>query len=132
MNRQPHDEVGGGEQRRPGDGAGQQRRARPVADQRPHEMRYHQPDEADAAGDGNPRADGETGTDDDATAQADDIDAEALRHLVAKSECVEVPGMAQDQRASQQQRRQRHRDMHEAAVGEAAEQPEQHIVKRIG
>ena len=57
-----------------------------VADQRPHQMRRHQADEADGAGDRDRAADAERDADDHHQPQPADIDAEALRGLLAEAE----------------------------------------------
>ena len=70
---------------RAGERARQQQPRRVVADQRPHQMRRDQPDEADGAGDRDRAADPERDARDHDQPQPGDIDAEALRGFLAEA-----------------------------------------------
>ena len=77
-------DIGGQQQRSPGERARNQQPRRIVADQRPHQMRRDQADKPDGAGHRDRAADAERDAGDHHQPQPADIDAEALRGLLAQ------------------------------------------------
>ena len=105
-----------------------------VADERPHQMRRDQADEADGAGDRDRAADAERDAGDHEEPQAAHIDAEALRGLFAERERAEGVALRHQQHGADGDERQRQHDVAEAAVLQRAEQPERDLQRgeRIG
>jgi hypothetical protein len=66
-----------------------------MPDQRPHQMRRNQPDEADGAGDGDRAADAERDARNHEQPQAADIDAEALRGFFAETQRAKRMALAE-------------------------------------
>ena len=94
-----HRDIGGEQQRCTGERARHQQPRRIVADQRPHQMRRDQADEADGAGHRDRAADAERDACDHEQPQPADIDAEALRGLLAEAERAKGAALAeQDER----------------------------------
>ena len=109
---------------RAGERARHQQPRRIVADQGPHQMRRDQADEADGAGDRDRAADAERDARNHDQPQPADIDAEALRGLLAQAERAKGMALAEQHDRAGDDERQRQHDVLKAAVLQRAEQPE--------
>src|SRR6202012_1727071 len=94
---------------------------------RPHQMWRDQPDEADGAGHRDRATDAERDARYHPKPEAVDVDAKALRRLLAKAERTESIALAEQDDRARDNERQRQHDMTEAAILERTEQPERNL-----
>src|ERR1700682_6184045 len=95
-----------------------------MTDQRTHQVRRNQADETNGAGHGDRATDAERDAYDHQEPQPADIDAKALRSLLAEAERAEGVARAKQDHRSRHDERQRQHDMTKAAILKRAEQPE--------
>src|SRR5204863_8736662 len=102
------------------------------ADQLPHQLRPDQADETDGAGNGHPAADAERDARYHGEPQPADIDAQALRGLLAEAQRTKSAALAEQNDRPRGDERQRQHDMAETAILQRTEQPKRNFKRRKG